>query len=123
MGVSSLASTTVQNDYSVQTQGKPFSAVLREAVTVGLVEVLGSAGARATMFYVDLADPTNVKKIHAGLVKVFGAGTASLETSILRELFSRIGRRYDPEGGRTFADYVLEAKSHFSKDQEGGGER
>jgi hypothetical protein len=122
MVVPSMSASTLQNGYRVETEGRPFTAVLREAVTVGLVEVLGSAGARAAMFYIDLADPANVKKIHSGLVRVFGAGTASLESSILRELFSRIGRRFEPEGGRTFADYVLEAKRLFSREPGGRSE-
>jgi hypothetical protein len=89
---------------------KAFPSILRESVVVALSDVLGSAGARAALYYVDLSDIADVKKIHRGLVDVFGAGAAALEAAILRELFSRLGYRFDPEESQTFADYINDAK-------------
>jgi hypothetical protein len=90
--------------------GRGFHSIFREAVLVALVDVLGTAGAKATTYYVDLSGAADVKKVHSGLVEVFGSGAAALESAILRELYSRIGRKFEPEESATFADYVGVAK-------------
>ena len=103
--------TTVESSASIEAPtSRPFPAILREAITTGLVEVLGSAGAKAAFYYLDLSNTEDARQVHAGLVEVFGSGARALEVSVLRELYSRLGARFEPEGGRTFADYVLYAK-------------
>ena len=100
-----------------RTAGAGFFATLRESVLTALVDVLGAAGARATLYYIDLSESTDVKQIHTWLVVVFGAGAASLEAAILRELYSRLGLRFEPHDSRTFADYVSEVKRLSAKTQ------
>ena len=94
---------------------RPFPALFSEAVTVGLADVLGSAGARAAFFHLRLTQPSDAEEVHEGLVSFFGAGTQALEASILRELYARVGSSFDPEESMTFMAFVTRARKMHSK--------
>lgn len=90
-----------------------------EAVTLGLTGVLGSAGARAAFYHLQLTESADAEKVHDGLVGFFGAGAQALEASILRELYSRIGSPFDSDVSMTFSGFVTEAKRMHSKRSSG----
>jgi hypothetical protein len=86
--------------------GMHFTSVLRESVLLGLSDVLGSAGARAAFYHLKLPESATAAEVHTGLVRIFGMGTQSLESSILSILYAKVGMQFDPEESMTFADYV-----------------
>ncbi len=92
-----------------------FQMMLSDSVTVAMTDVLGSAGARAAFFHLGFNGSADAKHIHEGLVRVFGAGTQALESTILRELFARVGSRFEPEESKTFASYVGDAKKAYQR--------
>ncbi|MDE1854241.1 MAG: hypothetical protein KGI38_10930 [Thaumarchaeota archaeon] len=94
-----------------------FQALLNNALTTALTEVLGAAGARATFFHLGLTESAGAGKIHDGLVRIFGRGTQSLEASILRELYTRLGTTFEPEESATFATYVNQAQKFHNKEK------
>ena len=102
-------------------QTKPFQLVLHEAVSTGLTEVLGPSGARAAFFHIGLTQATDAQKVHEGLVGMFGTGTQSLESSILRELFAKVGSTFDPGESMTFTRFVADARRIHSKLKRGPG--
>ncbi len=94
---------------------RPFPEVFSEAVTVGLADVLGSAGARAAFFHLRLTQPLDAEEVHEGLARFFGAGTQALEASILRQLYARVGSSFDPQESMTFMGFVARAREMHSK--------
>jgi hypothetical protein len=94
---------------------RDFLNLLHESVTVGLTEVLGSAGARAAMFHLALEQSADAAEVHRGLAGLFGAGAESLESSVLRVLFSRVGSEFSPDGDASFVSRVSEAEDAYSK--------
>lgn len=102
-----------------QIDAKSFQAKLHAAITRGLSEVLGDAGAKATSFHLGLTPTSTAAAVHDGLVKIFGSGTQALELSILRELYSAVGSKFEPEESKTFVGYVTEAKRVRPRKKEG----
>jgi hypothetical protein len=99
-----------------------FLLILHESVTVGLTEVLGSPGARAALFHLALERTADGAEVHEGLVGLFGAGAESLESSVLRVLFTRVGSESTPDGTASFVSSVSEAEEVYSKRRLGGDE-
>ena len=97
------------------TMAGTFQMLFNQAVTMGLTDVLGATGARAAFFHLGLSDSSDAKKVHEGLVHFFGSGTQALEASILRELYSRLGSRFDPGVSMTFSGFVNEARKLHSR--------
>ena len=95
-----------------------FQMRLYRAITGGLSDVLGAAGAQATSFHLGLKPTTGAAAFHDGLVRMFGTGAQALELSILRELYSGLGSAFDPEESKTFVDYVSDAKKMRAEKEE-----
>lgn len=94
---------------------RPFQAMFNQAVTVGITEVLGSAGANATFYHLGLEQSADPRRVHERLVGFFGAGTQALEASILRVLFARIGSQFDPGESMTFVGFVADARRLYGR--------
>jgi len=91
-----------------------FLGIFREAVTMGLVEVLGSAAAQAAIYYLNPFGREDPRKFHTKLAAIFGAGTPSLESAILEILFERLGLKLVQDGS-SFEETVREAERVYAK--------
>ena len=119
MGFQLGSPVQLQNEAQNLEEGKSFQLLLHEAVVSGLTEVLGAAGARAAFFHLKLTEFATAAEVHRRLVGIFGMGTQSLESSILRNLFSRMGSSFEPEESMTFPDYVGVAKRIHARPRRG----
>lgn len=104
-----VASAQTGNSLDSRLQ-ESFQTKLHDAVSKGLTEVLGEAGAKATSFHLGLKPSSSAASVHEGLVRLFGTGAQALELSILRVLYSDLGSAFKPEESKTFIGYVSDAK-------------
>ena len=112
--------TTGDGARSLGSPVRSFQLVFHEAVTEGLTEVLGSSGARATFFHLRLNVSADANGVHEGLLRMFGDGARCLESSILRNLYARIGSTFSSEESKTFAGHVSAAKRLHARPPVGG---
>jgi len=96
---------------------KDFEKLFIEAVDEGL-ETLGESGKHMIFFHLEKSYsikrheiPKKPEAFAKGLEKIFGAGAAVLEKLIVKNLYSKLGLKYeDIESRRPFADYVKYVK-------------
>jgi len=58
-----------------------------------------------------------IELFYKGLEKFFGSGAHMLENTILMDLYSNFGLKYETKKGYTFVDYVTELKNKLSTDE------
>ena len=87
-----------------------FQTLLYDAILQGMSEALGSAGAQAASFHLGIQPTSDAEEVHDGLVRVFGAGAASLELSIVRELYQVLGLAFEPGESKTFVECISYAR-------------
>ena len=58
--------------------------------------------------------PEKIELFSQGLKNFFGSGACMLEKTILTDLYSGFGLKYNEKKGHTFVDYVTELKNHLS---------
>jgi len=94
---------------------KDFDKLFIEAVDEGL-DVLGESGRQMIFFHLEKSCsikrheiPKKPEAFAAGLEKIFGAGASVLEKLIVKNLYSKLGLKYEDKEERKFADYVKEA--------------
>jgi hypothetical protein len=87
-----------------------------EAVDEGL-NFLGESGKQMVFFNLERSCsikkndiPKKPEAFAAGLEKIFGAGAAVLEKLILKNLYSKLGLKYEEKSEYAFADYLKDVK-------------
>ena len=94
-----------------------FEKLLNEAVDEGLKNAVCEGGRQ--IIVCQLEEICSVKghgiaekpeAFAAGLQKIFGEGAGVVEEFIVRNLFTRLGLKYEDKKDFMFADYVKEAK-------------
>ena len=72
-----------------------FDEILRDSILKSMNLVLGSAGSQAMAYHIGAEALTDPETFHAGLTKIFGTGSDSLEFVILKHLSLRTGGNQD----------------------------
>jgi len=95
---------------------KDFDKLFIEAVDEGL-DVLGESGRQMIFFHLEKSCsikrheiPKKPEAFAAGLEKIFGAGASVLEKLIVKNLYSKLGLKYEDKEERKFAEYVNDVK-------------
>jgi hypothetical protein len=90
-----------------------FRQALLEAVDTGLQQILGDSGRKATYFHLQRMYsltrediPNNPAVFASGLEKIFGVGANVIEESIVKNLYSKLGIKYEKKKGARFVDYL-----------------
>ena len=86
---------------------------LLEAVDNGLQQILGDSGRQATFFHLQRMYsltrediPSNPAVFASGLEKIFGVGASVIEESIVKNLYCKLGIKYEKKKGARFVDYL-----------------
>ena len=86
---------------------REFFIILKQSIVDGMKKVLGEDGAQSTFYYLDLvAVFERPEEFHKRLHSMFGAGSLTLERTILTELFQMANVQFKERKGYEFADYV-----------------
>jgi len=100
----------------MEEKGKDFEKLFIEAVDEGL-GTLGESGRHMIFFHLDRSYsikrheiPKRPEAFAQGLEKIFGAGASVLEKLIIKNLYSKLGLKYEDREDRPFADYIKDVK-------------
>ncbi len=94
---------------------RSFENLLRETVDDVLKEVLGEEPAKIIIRYLEKESDSlklekKAKKVEDTLQKILGAGSVTIESLILKNLYSKLESKFEEKEEYDFSDYLLELK-------------
>jgi hypothetical protein len=100
----------------MQEKDRNFQQLFTEAVDEGL-NILSESGKQMVFFHlrkdcsINKNDiPERLETFAKELEKIFGAGAFVLEQQIIKNLYSKLGLKYEEKANCKFGDYVTQAK-------------
>ena len=101
-----------------------FSEEFYESVVAGLKNVIGESPMKAAIYHIGFSRSTaSPEEFSGGLRRVFGPGSAVLEKIVAKELYQRLGLRFQDANNFDFASYVKRAREAFAVSSKGLGNR
>jgi hypothetical protein len=101
---------------AMQERDRNFEKLFVEAVDEGL-NILSESGKQMVFFHLErdcAVDRQNISERSESfgkeLEKIFGAGARVLEQQIIKNLYSKLGLRFEEKKGFSFEDYVKKAR-------------